>query len=333
MEEDVIAAFLTFDIWGKLEEVLLRPSRPGFASFDKQRNLEVLQIAASYMMRQAQGDQTTPDNRQIGDDSSSYSGLLSAGEFILPAVVPMTDKELQKGFKNLGIGVVTGAGEMIATVIKIALRDLDLGIGFALGELTDFPQPQMVTFTAPDQQQFYAWMSLNQSLHIIPADHPEFNGMTQAFLVNGAMNSLITGQAVESVFAPQGSSLVTTGGGPVSTWSSVTYPFYSKGDEITLSLSGEDLLSREGVDELKRVLLALLGVNNTYVAVSGGFNSPYTSSSNVARAAGISHARGSEDWCVWAYETLAHEGRLDNASIPDWFFTEGWLEAYGQYGS
>lgn len=337
MEENVIAGFLMLNLWGQIEEVVVCPTRPGFALLQRKRTHEVLQIAASYMVLQAAQENTTgmPDNRHISDSSAMHlTEVQSQGGLILPEIASKTTDELLAGFAGLNIRVTTDEAEVLALTIKMALVELGMGIDFALVGESDHSRRQTILFTAPRDWKFRAWKDPGPDT-IVPGDHPAAHGITPALMVNGDTDALLSGQAVRQLCAPQGSATVIPG---AATWNMVSYPFYGEGSKIALVVSAEALVSLEGMQELQQVLGALLGINNAFVAIVGGFASPYTTADNVARAAGIvtstpdGRVRGSESWCVWAHETLAREGRLGDAYIPHWFHAEGWLEAYRQYG-
>lgn len=99
-------------------------------------------------------------------------------------------------------------------------------------------------------------------------------------------------------------------------------------------------MSREGIAEIQRLVLAMCEVDGLYLAVSGGFRGPYQHPEVIAQKAGLrvkgghrGQARGSEGRCVWAYEVLFSEDELAGAYVPDWFHQEGWLAAYQATGA
>jgi len=100
-------------------------------------------------------------------------------------------------------------------------------------------------------------------------------------------------------------------------------------------------LSEQGYQRLRDLLYAALNQGDSYVAVSGGFRSPYDHVGNVLRRKGIKSPaprfgaydyRGSEQDCVWEYQTLEAEGQLAGAIIPSWLKREGWLDIYKDEG-
>ncbi len=202
-------------------------------------------------------------------------------------------------------------------------------------------------FTVDQPNRFVFWKNESQpsrdyeGLHIVPGYHPVMNGWQEVGLVNGDTDAYIRGSAVRGIYCPSeaqtGNDLQYKG----SSWSHVNHPFRAEGQDMQLEVDTTKLRSAEGVDELVQALRASLGLDNRYVAISGGFRPPLESAHNrlvrtkrrspypQADHSGRGHlARGSEDHCVWAYRTLETEGALDKAFVPAWFKREGWLDIY-----
>ncbi len=194
----------------------------------------------------------------------------------------------------------------------------------------------------PDRFVFWRYESRPRGvdeLHIVPFYHPAMNEWKQVGMVNGDTDYLIRGRAIGHFYCPMdaqtGNDLPYKG----STWSHVDHPFRAAGQTMQLEVDITKMCSAEGVDELAEVLRASLCLDETYVAISGGFQAPLKYPDNrlietkrkspYPNAGRGGHAaRGSEAHCVWAYRTLQEEGVLDRSYVPAWFVREGWLEIY-----
>jgi hypothetical protein len=204
-----------------------------------------------------------------------------------------------------------------------------------------------VTFCVKSDDKFRVWnnsddpngeyYNQNTALHIIPAYHPAVKGYHEVGLLNGDTDAYIgnSDNGISSVFSPV-ESRIKDGFG--SSWSYINHPFYAEGSTLGIQLSETLCLSRAGYKLLFELLCAALNKGNSYLAVSGGFRSPYTHPQNMmARrkiadknlfSSGRREARGSEDDCVWEYQTLKKENQLEESFIPNWFFREKWLDIY-----
>ena len=166
---------------------------------------------------------------------------------------------------------------------------------------------------------FRFWKSVrkNDRLHIVPPYHPVLqSGAAHAlFLINGSTDALIAHHhlGINHIQCPV--QAVRQQGGSPSGW--VTkHPIKAEGYEVPLMIDPSACQSQEAVDHFVTLLTAMLGLNESYVGVSGGFEPP-------GRRRG---KRGSEMHTVWTYNTLKQEGRLEGASIPSWLFEEGWVK-------
>jgi hypothetical protein len=178
-------------------------------------------------------------------------------------------------------------------------------------------------------------------LHVVPSYHPVMNGWQEVGMVNGATDAYISGKAVRSVFCPRASRVETGHRFLSSGWNYVKHPYQVTGQWMQLEVDTTMLRSEEGVAELVKVLRGSLGINKTYVAISGGFYPPIKSAHNrlvelrrpspwpEAHKPRAQHlARGSEAHCVWTYRTLKEERKLNESYVPGWFKQEGWLGIY-----
>lgn len=177
-------------------------------------------------------------------------------------------------------------------------------------------------------------------LYIIPPYHPAMQGMHYEFLVNGATDAMVSGNAIRAVHCPtnQQSQKRDIFG---STWSHVGHPCRVTAKSFEVDILPLHVRTQSGIEEVTRFLRSALRLNDMYVGISGGFQppmkcpdnrlleigrqSPYPNASNERNG----HlARGSEAHCVWTYRTLEEEGVLDKAYIPPWFKEEKWLDIY-----
>lgn len=333
-------AVLMMDRVAQLDEVLLCPG------IREKERLTIVRLAASHVMRYVV-------RRQTGDVLllATYTGRADLGrsaELLQDGVVPdevaaLTEAQLTKKLRSMGIDIIVGEALTIGPAINAVLGDPKLkDVSFTVGENL-YGSLHPVTFKVKGKQSFCGWHDVDQpggamDLYIIPSYHPcMVKGKEGARSVNGSTDALIRGEAVNAIHAPKGSHASNRSYG-FGSWSHMKHPFYAEGKEIVLDISATKVLSAEGMAELKQVLFALLGVNSTYLRVIGGFNGPYSYPESVARSAGIrtsawqGKVRGSEGYCVWAYEVLEKEGKLKGAHVPEWFTEEGWLEAYKRYG-
>jgi hypothetical protein len=176
----------------------------------------------------------------------------------------------------------------------------------------------------------------NEALHITPGYHPIVNGCESIGLINGDTDALIRGSdnGVRSIYSPA-EARVKKGFG--STWSYINHSFYAKGSSFGAEISKTLCLSEEGYSFLLKILKAALNLDNSFIAISGGFHSPYEYPGNIlsqkkipspAGQHGAYNYRGSEHTCVWEYRTLEAEGKLSESYVPNWLYKEGWLEIY-----
>jgi hypothetical protein len=293
------------------------------------------------------------DHRNLIDTVVIYSGTSYADELAalkivvaqvlgdLGRTVHMDRTQLLEVLCQSEIACISDAAYSLTEALTraIASERLSVPVQFEIGRPSNDRHLRRVTFRVEAPARFRAWHDLQRpgqsdGYHIVPGYHPCMNGRVRVGLVNGDTNAHVTGKAIHYVYAPEGS--VSTRGFMTS-WDHTLHPVYAAGQEIELQISEPLLLAPEGIKEIVDALVALLELENTFMAVSGGFRSPYEDAGVVAHLSGIrsasqtGEARGSEGHCVWAYHVLDAEGELASAHIPRWFIAEGWLAAYAQF--
>lgn len=216
--------------------------------------------------------------------------------------------------------------QSIAKIISQELPGIQLGCRPSHDRL--FPNKKYLEFFLLDENRFRFWFHIEESamnnpksLHIIPFYHPVMQGWKKFGLVNGDTDSLIgkSKQGIDRLYCPPEAMGIQKGFG---SWSHVNHPFYAEGKSFIVEIN-EKILSIDGMKSLMELLFAALNINNSYVPISGGFHSSYDHPGNFSE-----NARGSEDHCVWAYQTLGKEDKLKEAFVPEWFYNEKWLERY-----
>jgi hypothetical protein len=268
--------------------------------------------------------------------------------YVRGRIDPMSNPAMLDVLKAAYVEVVDVATLKLGTAIEQALaspglRDVD--ISFELGHGFGYDQLQSVTFRVKPPHQFRLWHSLSSpggglDLDVVPGYHPVMTGRESVVLVNGDTDAVICGQAIRSVKAPPASLYHSRSSSFLwSTWPYVNHPFYAAGNEIVLDMSQVTSLTPAGIEEIRVFVAGMLELQNSYIAISGGFRGPYEHPDNVRSKAGLrvgsygGKARGSEGRCVWAVEVLQREGALSQAYVPSWFYTEGWQDAYQRFGA
>lgn len=296
--------------------------------------------AISYVVERKPSKLLRNVSRRLSGDLETSADMLR--EDPLPETAGFDLAQLMEALNEIGIEVITTEVNMVEVILESVVADprITVPVTFTLGTV-DFRNIHTVTFKVDSPAKFRGWhnvLSSMSNLYIVPAYHPGLDqGKKSQGLINGHTNALIRGDAVEEIMCPnyggvELSYLVMSG------WSTVSHPFYAEGSEVTFEVKPDKLLSTKGTEEVKTLLLALLELENTYMLVNGGFDSPYDNPENVMRKRGMAaqlafgRALGSEDFCVWAHQILEQEGALETARIPTWFKREGWLEAYEAEG-
>ena len=234
--------------------------------------------------------------------------------------------------------------ELLTSVLKKVLVKDGLTIGLLNARRVEYCERIRLTLAGPSESTFTFWHSLSPprsgfDLYIVPDYHPVMKGWQDVVLVNGDTNAVIRWHeyGIDSICCPPEASTVKKDAILSTGWSHTTHPFYAQGQTFELEIDPVICQSQEAAEHLYRFLKAAANLDQTYIAISGGFGSPYDHPDNVRRRAGWirrdSHdqARGSEGKCVWAYRTLEQEGKLDKAYIPPWFLREDWLGMYENF--
>ncbi len=342
VHEAAPVALLFRDSWHQISQIVFVPKIS-----DKQA-LEALRIAASHIRRYAVHRQRANGIFIIettGEVSAETSRAYLEDGFVDDDILVLDQQELERIIQKIGVEVIHAVAFSFFDVLQIVLCDenlAQLSIDCVPGRDLGYSCMSELTFKVEPPAQFSAWHEVGQpgqgnvlDLYIVPAYHPCMSGKTSGGLINGDTDALIRGEAIRSVHAPAEARL-SQKSFSFGTWSQVKHPYRAAGQEITIDVSRTKILSQSGIEELKTFLLAVLGLENTYLAVSGGFRGPHEYPSNVARQAGLrigtynGEVRGSEGFCAWAYNVLEQERELEGAYVPRWFKEEGWLAAYGE---
>lgn len=341
MNEGRQIARLYLDYLGQTQELVLCPE------ISSEEALEALRLTTSHTLRYVV-ERRSSNGIFVLTYTGTYSGQESA-EMLSDGVVSdeirlMNANQLVKILKATGVEVIQAKVNTLEEALEIATKDarLTTPVEFEIRRRDTPLSTTRVVFRVKPPARFRAWNSMSKpgsasDLHIIPAYHPVMDDTrVEYWLVNGDTDSLIRGQAICMVYAPGEPQTPQNRGFLVSSWVNLRRPYYAEGSEIAVDMSPTKSLSSEGIEEIQSVLLALLEIDKKYLSVYGGFREPFTHPQNVVSYLFGSNnrkmARGSEGFCVWAYKVLRAEGSLVEAYVPDWFLSEGWLQAYKAYG-
>lgn len=309
--------------------------------------LEVLRLAAAHVMRyvvrrsvSALGGIMIKEARGKPDRFRSLETLVEA--FLPEEVQSMDSGKLIDGLRQVNIPVIMAIHADPVAGLTQAVEDLSLR-RLVTAEVLDttYDGQLQVRFTATGDRIFKFWKSASKpslakglDLHIVPAYHPVMQGYQSLKLINGATTALISSDVVRYIQAPEDSQSGEFVGSMLSSWNSINHPYRAEGRSFVATVSPLYILSEDGVSGVVNILSQALMLNNQYLPVSGGFQSPLGYPGNVARRCGIrpgthrGEARGSESHCAWTYHVLQQEGELEAAYVPEWFMNEGWLRAY-----
>ncbi|MDD5464206.1 MAG: hypothetical protein PHP62_03595, partial [Candidatus Moranbacteria bacterium] len=154
--------------------------------------------------------------------------------------------------------------------------------------------------------------------HFTPPYHPVMDKKKKSIcMINGDTDAYIRGSelGITYVYSPEEARAKKEGFG--TSWSYMKHPFYAEGKTLGVGFSSTLCMSKMGYDALYQLLIAALNMNDLYIEVNGGFNSPYDFAQNILNRKGIkspagkhgSHeVRGSEEDCVWEHQVLNAEG-------------------------
>lgn len=256
------------------------------------------------------------------------------------AIKLLDDVALDKYLAELA-DVVNGKFTDLATMLDELFTEIrkDCGIKLRLSDAKrSFLDNVVLTIMVSEADfPFKIWKCADGAndphrLHITPPYHPVMSGKKSFCLINGHTDAYIGGdqKVIRSVYSPEKSKKDL-----FSSWS--RHPFFMESRTLAIEICPTLSLSEMGYQTLLGFVRAALNQGDSYVAVSGGFDSPYEHMTKVLKRKGIKSPagrhgsydyRGSEDDCVWEYRTLEAEGQLAGALIPSWFMDEGWLAIY-----
>lgn len=267
-------------------------------------------------------------------------------KMIPSGIAELSNEKLDQYLSGLA-NVVEGMFDNLEAMLGSLLIDIQQNIGVLLGirkvQSVRWDEDHItVTFEIQDNHNFKIWKDADGAksswrLHFTAPYHPVMAGKKSLCLINGSTDAYIRGgeAGIYSVYSPEEAKVKEKGSG--TSWSYIKHPFYAEGKTLGVEISITLCLAKTGYQSLYNLLVAALNKGDKYVAVSGGFNSPYDHVGNVLSRKGIKSPagrhgaydyRGSEDDCVWEHEVLKAEGKLTGALVPDWFHREGWTEIF-----
>lgn len=264
--------------------------------------------------------------------------------------VNLNREELLPLLEKNEVDVVFAAHSNIKNAINAAINQAKVpSLSFEILPVDySFDHQIGIRFTVHKPHAFAFWKcewmpsNPNTALNIIPSYHPTMKRWHQQELINGDTDACIGNDLVRYIYAPKASQALQEKNIFGASWSHINHPYRAVGRSLELRLIGPKMLSQDSVDLLTRILRSALNLDDTYIAVSGGFDAPLSYPANKINRLGIRSpyphadygaatapiARGSEAHCVWAYRVLETEGEIHRAFIPFWFIQERWLQIY-----
>lgn len=277
-------------------------------------------------------------DRTLNDSENARLARFVASEAVPDSSATISIEALRREFARGvdGVGEVpvvrmqfTDPEAMLASAVAEVARRSGVRVGYTIVKSAMRTMCGDITFTVRGKQRFRFWHDLHPEYACIPPDHPQQSGASSALLINGSTDAAIGWRdcGIDRVSAPPESC--REGEDLFGSWSKVAHPFRADGKRFTIALHVIHGLTQETHDRIVELLLAALERECTYIAVSGGFHTPFTHPENVARRTQLGReAHGFENSCVWQYLTLQDEGKLAGAQIPPWFLNEHWPERY-----
>lgn len=354
--EASIAAEIHLDHWEQTDQILIA------ADAAEEVVLDTLRLAASHVRQYARNRRVAAFGglmvAEYGNHNLTEADSDKAMDFdLIDDEIRALDREtIEKELDRLDIEVLTFIqpvaeyGLMMAMdILRVDCPALTYDILPQRSCLNDRIRVKL-TIRRPSNQNFTFWKDESRprpgqgfDLHVVPSYHPVMYDKREVGLINGATDCLIRGKAVRCIYAPEEARTVEENFG--GSWNRVNHPFYATGTIVELGLIGNYMRTEDGVKRFVEVVRGMLGLDNTYVAVSGGFNPPLKCAHNRLlelgqldnspwpRAprpyqSGKHVARGSEAHCVWAHRVLTEEGVIDDSYVPQWLYSEGWLGLY-----
>lgn len=349
VSKDNPVAEIHLDYCDQVDEVVL------YADSSDEIQLQVLRLVASHAQQfvknrtvPAMGGIMVAERRNYNLTTADSHRLMNFG--LIPEQIQKLDREtIVKKLRPLRVDVTVAihktANEAIqAAVFQVGVPSLRYGL---IPQRMAFDNEIALRFTVAKPERFTFWKCESVptgegwDLHVVPSYHPVMNGWEAVGMVNGATDAYIRGNAVRSIYCPKAAQSDRHGRNFGTSWNHVKHPFYAVGRSMSVRVITRKMRSREGVEELTKILRAALGQGNKYVEISGGFRAPMKCAHNrllelnrrspypQANYSRTGHVtRGSEEHCVWAYRTLKAEGTLEKSHVPAWFIKEGWLKIY-----
>ncbi|MBP9827296.1 hypothetical protein KBC99_02340 [Candidatus Saccharibacteria bacterium] len=319
LRDDITIASIGLDPWEQVAKVLLMPA------ITEDEMEYVLRLAGSHI-RNFVRHRDTPvlgglmraehRNHTLTNDMS-HEMLVT--QQIDEEAMTSPIEDIKEMCKQLYIPIIVAVFINIEEAIAAILADprLDGKIKYEAGELDFMGETGLTVYTDVDSG-FRFWHSVmimdggRFDLDVVPLYHPIQQVNRHAVgLVNGDTDAYIRGRSVRSIYAPEKARV---DGSSWATWSQINHPLYAVGPSFGLKIIPWELLSQEGADSLKDVLLGALEIDGKYVAISGGFRAP-------AGTPTIHHSDerlGSEERVYWAIQVLKEENELEGAHIPHW---------------
>ena len=350
--KDSIAAEIHLDHWKQTDQILIA------ADATEEVVMDTLCLAASHVRQYVRNRRTAVFGglmvAEYGDRSLTEADSDKAMDFgLIDDEIRFLDREtIEKELDQLNIEVLIFSHKNVMDGIKAAHDLLKEEVDVTIdplpqrGWLNDRIRVKLAT--RQSDQNFTFWNSESKpgqgfDLYVVPNYHPVMHDKREVGLINGATDCLIRGKSVRYIYAPEEARTVEENFD--GSWSRVNHPFYATGTIVELGLIENYMRTEDGVKKFVEVVRGMLGLDDTYVAVSDGFNPPLKCAHNRLHElgqldnspwpqaprpyqSGKHVARGSEAHCVWAHRVLTEEGVIDNSYVPQWFYSEGWLGLY-----
>lgn len=318
-----IAAEIELDVLRQVKRLVLRACTPEEA-------VAAMRLTYAHCAQFQRGDK--PNGSIFGSFRSkekptdNVSDMLMSFDRIPPEIAAVPEEKLRERleWEHLVVRAAYASCEeaFAAAFARVEAIVADrgeapLGLSIQVGKRSYYT-PALLKMDRKNPRLFRFWKDVrkNDSLDIVPPYHPvlQSGAARMPFLINGTTDALIA-YYLGIVYIQCPVQAVRQQGGSPRGW--VTeHPIKAEGYEVPLMIDPTACQSREAVDHFVALLTAMLGLDESYVGVSGGFEPP-------GRRRG---KRGSEMHAVWTYHTLKQEGQLEGASIPSWLFEEGWVK-------
>lgn len=315
---DIKIASIGLDPWEQVDKILLMPD------ISEDEATHVIRLAGSHIRNYVRNREITVlgglmrAERRNNSLTKAMSHEILEFQQIDDNTQTMTVEEIKEICKALYIPIIIAQFRTIDEAIAAILTDPRLSgkISYETTELNFLGEMGLIVHT-DEKSGFRFWHSVRVGsggfdLHVVPLYHPvRQTGRTSVGMVNGDTDAYIRGRSVRSIYAPE---QARKSGGSWATWGCINHPYRATGPSFGMKIVPWELLSHEGSESLKDVLLAALEVDGKYVEISGGFRAP-------AGTPTISHSDkrfGSEEKVYWSIQVLKEEGALEGAHIPSW---------------